>query len=279
MSKIEDALNLVKDVRGGLAEEYLSRNRMLHTSKLRRRPPKDNLGAEWIAGIDQLETSAPDNPESRVIVGGHHDERVVSAYKMLRTRTLHRMRRNNWHVIGVTSPTQGDGKSLTALNLALSLAKEETLSVVLIELDLRRPSVCSHLGVDPARGLPDYLEGAADLKSVLFRPEGTERLAVLPNTEIYQNSSETLGTPKLGDLIDDLRGDDEGRVVICDLPPFLVTDDVLAFTPLADAFLIVLSEGGTSREVLKKGVDILQELPILGVVLNRSEEATAGYYY
>ena len=113
----------------------------------------------------------------------------------------------------------------------------------------------------------------------MFRPEGSERLAVLPNTEVYQNSSEALGTPKLADLIDKLRGEEEGRVVICDLPPFLVTDDVLAFSPLADAFLVVLSEGTTSRDVLKKGVDILQDLPILGVVLNRSEEATAGYYY
>ncbi len=179
----------------------------------------------------------------------------------------------------MTSPTQGDGKSLTAMNLAISLAKDETLSVVLLELDLRRPSVCGHLGIDPARGLPDYLDGSVDLETVLFRPEGTERLAILPNTEIYQNSSETLSTPKLANLIDKLRGEDEGRVVICDLPPFLITDDVLAFVPLADAFLIVVSEGTTSREVLKKGVDILQDLPILGVVLNKSEEATAGYYY
>jgi Mrp family chromosome partitioning ATPase len=279
MSKIEDALNLVKDVQGGLSEEYFSRNRIMQGSRLRRRPPRENLGAEWISNLNSIETSAPGNPESRVILGAQHDERVIAAYKMLRTRTLHRMRRNNWHVIGVTSPTQGDGKSLTALNLAISLAKEETLSVVMIELDLRRPSVCSHLGVDPARGLPDYLEGSAELESVLFRPEGSERLAVLPNTEVYQNSSEALGTPKLADLIDKLRGEEEGRVVICDLPPFLVTDDVLAFSPLADAFLVVLSEGTTSRDVLKKGVDILQDLPILGVVLNRSEEATAGYYY
>ena len=278
MGKIEDALNLVKDVRGIAGDNYAGRASAAQ-GYYRRRPPEQNLGADWIAGLNTLPTSVPHNPESRVLLGEDHDERVVSAYKMLRTRTLQRMRRNGWHVIGVTSATQGDGKSLTAMNLALSLAKEETLSVVLVELDLRRPSVCSQLGIDPNRGLPDYLDGAADLESVLFRPEGTERIAILPNTEIYRNSSETLSSPKLANLIDRLRGTDEGRVVICDLPPFLVTDDVLAFQPLADAFLIVVSEGATSRDVLKKGVDILQELPILGVVLNRSEEATAGYYY
>ena len=279
MGKIEEALNLVKDVRGVLGQGQVSTNGVPQYRYYRHRPPEENLGAEWIAGLNTISTSAANNPESRVLLGDRLDERVISAYKMLRTRTVQRMRRNDWHVIGVTSATQGDGKSLTAMNLALSLAKEETLSVVLIELDLRRPSVCTHLGIDPTRGLPDYLDGSDDLESVLFRPEGTERLAILPNTEIYRDSAETLSSPRLANLIDRLRGQDEGRVVICDLPPFLVTDDVLAFVPLADAFLVVVSEGTTSREVLRKGVDILQELPILGVVLNKSEEATAGYYY
>ncbi len=136
------------------------------------------------------------------------DERVRSAYKMLRTRTLQRMRQNDWHVIGVTSASQGDGKSLTAVNLALSLAREVTLSVILLELDLRRPTVCQQFGVDPSKGLSDYLDGKAELNDVLFRPEGTERIAILPNTEIYENSSETLSSPKVATLIDELRGSD-----------------------------------------------------------------------
>ncbi len=208
-----------------------------------------------------------------------YDDRVNSAYKMLRTRVLQRMRQHDWHIIGVTSPVQGDGKTLTAVNLALSLAKEQTLSVVLAEFDLRRPSICRQLGVDPRCGLPDLLEGRAKLESVLFRPEGTERIAVLPNTEVYENSSETLSSPGVADLIERLRSDGRGTVVICDLPPYLITDDVLAFAPLVDAFLIVVCEGSTSRDILKKGVDILRELPVLGVVLNQSEEATSGYYY
>ena len=168
---------------------------------------------------------------------------------------------------------------MTAAGLALSLARELTLSVILLELDLRRPTICKQFGVDPAKGLSDYLDGTAKLDEVLFRPEGTERIAILPNTEVYENSSETLSSPRVATLIDELRGSDPGRVIICDLPPYLATDDVLAFAPLADAFLVVVSEGRTSRDVLEKGLDILQELPLLGVVLNRSEEATTGYYY
>ena len=279
MSKIKDALDLAKDLRQGVNDDYAAHGRRIHDPFSRRRPPQRNLGEDWITNLHFLPSTATEVQESRVLLGEGHDERVVSAYKMLRTRTLQRIRQHDWHIIGVTSPVQGDGKTLTSMNLALSLAKEQTLSVVLLELDLRRPSICRQLGVDATHGMPDFLEGTAELESVLFRPEGTERIAILPNTQKFENSSETLSSPKIADLIDMLRGKEEGRVLICDLPPYLITDDVLAFAPLADAFLIVVSEGSTSREVLKKGVDILQDLPVLGVVLNRSEEATSGYYY
>jgi len=287
MSKIKDARDLARGLRQGvqgIIDDNRTHSGRIQDVSVRRRSTynnsrQKNIGQEWIANLHVLRTTATENPESRVMLGKGRDERAASAYKMLRTRTLQRMRQHDWHIIGVTSPVQGDGKSLTSVNLALSLAKEQTLSVILAELDLRRSSICQHLGVDPVRGLSDFLEDRAMLESVLFRPEGTKRIAILPNTELYENSSETLSSPRVSDLIEQLRGDDKGRVVICDLPPYLVTDDVLAFTPLVDAFLIVVNEGSTPRDVLKKGLDILKDMPILGVVLNRSDEATSGYYY
>jgi Mrp family chromosome partitioning ATPase len=188
------------------------------------------------------------------------------------------MRANQWQTLGVTSAAQGDGKSLTSLNLALSLARETTLSVILLELDLRRPTICRHLGAEPTRGLTDYLDGTIELEEALFRPAGTERIAILPNNDIYENSSEVLSSPKVAQLVNDLRTDDQGRILVCDLPPYLVSDDVLAFSPIVDCFLIVISEGVTPRQTLRKSMDILQELPVMGIVLNRSEEKTPGYY-
>ncbi len=279
MSKIEKALNWAKENRRQLAGENVSERRPRTDQLPARNARRENDGAKWIETLRMESGLSIEHPESRVILSDHQDEHVRSAYKMLRTRTLQRMRQNDWHVIGVTSPLQGDGKSLTSVNLALSLARDVTLSVILVELDLRRPTICKQLGVDPINGLSDYLDGTAKLDEVLFRPEGTERFAILPNTEVYENSSETLSSPAVATLIDELRGSDPGRVIICDLPPYLATDDVLAFAPLADAFLVVVSEGTTSRDVLEKGLDILQELPLLGVVLNRSEDATTGYYY
>jgi Mrp family chromosome partitioning ATPase len=280
MSKIQQSIGLARGLSGD--SEYAEAANQQRASKRqarRRHISHENLGEQWINTLRVQPSLADETEESRVLLGDNQDERVRSAYKMLRTRTLRRVRQNNWHVIGVTSPLQGDGKSLTSINLALSLACETTLSVVLLELDLRRSSVCDHLNVDPHKGLPDYLDGAASLDEVLFRPEGTERLAVLPNTEIFDNSSEVLSSAKIVDLLEELRNADEGRIVICDLPPYLATDDALAFEPLADAFLIVVSEGKTSRDALTKGLDILSDMPLLGLVLNRSESSSAGYYY
>ena len=280
MRKIQQSLRLSKSFSEN-SEYAESANQQLASKRQARRRhiSHENLGEKWINTLRVQPSLADEAEESRVLLGDNQDERVRSAYKMLRTRTLHRIRQNNWHVIGVTSPLQGDGKSLTSINLALSLACETNVSVVLLELDLRRSSVCDHLNVDPQKGLPDYLDGAATLDEVLFRPEGTERLAILPNTEVFDNSSEVLSSAKVVDLLEELRNSDEGRIVICDLPPYLATDDALAFEPLADAFLIVVSEGQTSRDALSKGLDILSDMPLLGLVLNRSESASAGYYY
>ena len=279
MSKIEKTLIWAKQNRQAQETEKSMGGLVNPNSMPSRRLNRENTGEKWLQKLRVEVSTSIEHPESRVILSEYQDDRIRSAYKMLRTRTLQRIRQNHWQVIGVTSPLQGDGKTLTSINLALSLAREVTLSVILLELDLRRPSMCSQFGVTPDKGLVDYLNGSADLEEVLFRPDGTDRIAILPNTVVFEDSSETLSSPQIADLVNKLRGSDPGRIIICDLPPYLATDDVLAFAPVADAFLVVVSEGRTSREVLKKGLDILHDLPLLGVVLNRSEESTTGYYY
>lgn len=279
MSKIEKGINWAKERRETSGDDGDSSRRDRSRLWTKRRMSEENIGAEWIKKLRVESVLDVESEESRVVLSENQEAGVRSAYKMLRTRTLQRMRSNGWQTLGVTSALQGDGKSLTSLNLALSLARETTLSVILLEFDLRRPSICQQLGVEPVRGLPDYLEGTASIEEVLFRPENTERIAILPNTEVYENSSEVLSSPKIAQLVDVLQTDDPGRILVCDLPPYLVADDVLAFAPMVDAFLLVVSEGVTGRQPLRKSIDILNELPIMGVVLNRSEEVSAGHYY
>jgi len=207
------------------------------------------------------------------------DEEVPasSAYKMLRTRVLQRMRRNGWTTLAVTGTCPDEGKTLTAINLSISMARDLSTSVVLVDLDLRKPSVSRYLGVYPRHGIGDVLQGAVDLERALFNP-GIERLGLLLNERPFSNSSELLTSPQMSALVEQLR-QGEGRIVVFDLPPLLATDDMLAFSPLVDAILLVLSQGTTKQSDLVAAKELLQDVNVVGTVLNRSSENVAPYYY
>ncbi len=104
------------------------------------------------------------------VLGGASAEMAADAYRMLRTRVIQRMRDNGWNSLMVVSAGPGEGKSLTAVNLAISLAREVTHTVLLVDLDLRRPSVHKFFGYEPAHGVLDYLRNDVPLPDVLFNP-------------------------------------------------------------------------------------------------------------
>ena len=228
--------------------------------------------------IDRLEWVQPDVDlleQNRIVI----DERSTAsaAYKVLRTRVLQRMRRNGWKTLAVTGTCPNEGKTLTAINLSINLAWHLTTSVVLVDMDLRSPSVHRYLGIDTRYGLMDYLNGDVPLVRAGVRP-GLERLGVIMNDRPVQNASELLTAPETFGLIEEVkRGDD--RIVIFDMPPVFAGDDVLAFAPLVDAVLIVLSQGTTKRNTLVPLRELLQNVNVIGTVLNRSSERVAPYYY
>lgn len=216
---------------------------------------------------------------------GLRDNRVVideespasSAYKMLRTRVLQRMRRNGWSTLAVTGTCPDEGKTLTAINLSISLARDLSTSVMLVDLDLRKPAIARYLGVSPRYGIAEYLQGAVSLERAAVRCD-LDRLGFLLNERAFPNSSELLTSPQMEALVGRLR-QGEGRIVVFDLPPMLVTDDMLAFGPLVDATLLVLSQGRTRQADLLAAKELLQDVNVVGTVLNRSTENVAPYYY
>jgi len=224
---------------------------------------------EWVQpDIDLLE-------QNRIVI----DERSIASasYKVLRTRILQRMRRNGWKTLAVTGTCPNEGKTLTAINLSINLAWHLTTSVVLVDMDLRSPSVHRYLGIDTRYGLMDYLNGDVPLVRAGVRP-GIERLGVIMNDRPVANASELLTAPETVGLIEEVkRGDD--RIAIFDMPPVFAGDDVLAFAPLVDAVLIVLSQGTTKRTSLVALRELLQNVNVIGTVLNRSSERVAPYYY
>jgi protein-tyrosine kinase len=215
--------------------------------------------------------------ENRVIFGDA-DRKGLSAYKMLRTQVLQRMTANGWNALAVTSPLAGDGKSLTAINLAISLARELHHTVLLVDMDLRNPSIHKYFGFAPEKGINDCLLHGTPMGEALVNP-GIDRLVVLPGRESVENSSEILASPAVGRLVQELKTRYPSRMVLFDLPPILAADDALSFAPFVDAFLLVVRDGQTTHGALEQSLEIMKETTLLGSVLNAAEEGTSTYYY
>ena len=211
------------------------------------------------------------------VIFGETDRVGLTAYKMLRTQVLQRMVARDWNALAITSPGEGDGKSLTAVNLAISLARELHHTVLLVDLDLRNPSIHRYFGLQPKHGIDDYLLKDVPLTEILVNP-GIERLVLLPARSHIENSSELLASPVMGRLVQELKTRYPARMVLFDLPPILASDDALAFSPHIDALLLVVRDAKTTRDELEHALEILKDVPILGTVLNASDEKISTYY-
>ena len=221
----------------------------------------------------------PDVLQKNRVVAYSQTPGSSSAYKMLRTRVLQRMRTNNWTRLAISSARPNAGKTLTAINTAISLSFEPNQRVILVDLDLRRPTISHYLGIEQQFGLSDYLTGNISIEKVIVRPD-IDRLLVIPNFESTEHSSELLSSPKMVDLVNRLSNRSNSTIVIFDLPPLLDADDMLAFSPLFDALLVVVAQGETRRLELQRSFELLQDINVLGVILNKSrgKADVPGYY-
>ncbi|HUN74165.1 MAG TPA: CpsD/CapB family tyrosine-protein kinase [Steroidobacteraceae bacterium] len=214
----------------------------------------------------------------RRIVPPDDDRSVVHAYRMLRTQVLQRARVHNLSTLGIISAAHGEGKTLTAINLALSLAAEPNQTVLLIDLDLRRPSIGRTLGLPVERGLEAWFAGTARIEEVWYGIEGVERLFVLPTLTPVPHSSEALAHAGTRRMLADLKERDPGRLLIVDLPPALLCDDALTISPQLDAVVLVVTEGRTRREDVSRVLELFGKTRVIGTVLNRSSESERRAY-
>ena len=248
-------------------------------ARLRRVPaaPVDTAHAQRFQPVTLDKAALHDN----FILTQLQDAGALRAYKILRTRVLRRLEANQWHSFALTGVTAGEGKTLTAVNLAIALAQDVNTWVALVDLDLQRPRVAEYLGMRSVRGekgLSDYLQGNATFENIVYSPD-IERLAVIPNFSPLLNASEMLASPRMAELMQALEAETPRRILIFDMPPVLAADDVLAFAPQIDGLLLVVAEGTTDRNQLRRAKEVLSEMNLLGVVLNRSAERNDAAYY
>jgi exopolysaccharide/PEP-CTERM locus tyrosine autokinase len=226
-----------------------------------------------VVGESQTQTITVDDAilrENRIVMGLEPCA-FTDAYNLLRTQVLQRFRENSWNVLAVTSPGEGEGKTLTAINLAISIAREVDYTVLLVDANLRHPWMLEHFGLEHRKGLSDYLTDDMPLAELLVKPSRVEHLVLLPGGRPLTNSAEMLNSPKMAQLVEDMKSRYHSRIIIFDLPPVLTSADALAFSPYVDAALLVVEEGSTQKQDVERAVELLDSMNIVGTVLNKAE--------
>lgn len=218
--------------------------------------------------------AAPATTEARTAVATLHPLLVAAIdphseaaerYRSLRARISHREETMAIRTLMITSPGAGDGKSITAANLALTMAQEFQRRVVLADADFRDPSLHQLFGLDAAPGLAELLAGDATLDDVMvYMPD--YRLTVIPAGRTPQFPTELLGSTAMRRVVDTLRGRFDR--VLFDTPAVMPLADAGTFEPMADGVLMVVRAGQTQRPALNRALAAFDEERLLGVVLN-----------
>jgi len=217
--------------------------------------------------------------ESRLLLPGMVGE-AAHGFRLLRTQVLQRMRQRGWNTLAVLSPGPDEGKTFTAINLAIAIAADPDSTALLVDLDLRFPRLYRRLGFLPKVGVEDCLRGEAQLSDAIVAVEGYPGMMLLPARGPVEHSSELISSAHARAFFRGIKERYPNRIVIYDLPPVLATDDALSFLPQVDAALMVIGEGRTHRDDLLRCLELLRDTPILGTVLNGSRrERSAEYAY
>jgi protein-tyrosine kinase len=197
---------------------------------------------------------------------------LAETFKMLRSQLFQRLRADGHSLLAVTSPRDIEGKSLTALNIAMTMAAEFDSTVLLVDADLSGQGLQSLLGLGPVPGLSDHLSLGTPLPELLINP-GLPRLVVLPaGTQPLLNSVELLGTRAAQQLFQELKHRYPDRCVVVDLPPLLNTADALTFLPQADTTLLVVEEHTTTIADMEGAASLLARFNLMGAVISKRRE-------
>jgi protein-tyrosine kinase len=247
-----------------------------------RQPARDALGdtRESNERIQEVELDFAHLQSHRIIAYDGSDLRS-RPFDILRTEILRSMDLKGWKTLAVTSPTPSCGKTLTATNLALSIARQPERQVFLADLDLRRPQIGGCLGLKCREGVLGVVEGRIEVDSAIVRARvGDSRLEVLP-TAATSNSSDLVGSSAMRMLLQDVTGHGQSRIVILDLPPLLTGHDAISILPQVDCVLLVAAVGTSTVSDIEECNKYLQATEVVRFVLNKVTEAdpTTRYSY
>lgn len=196
-------------------------------------------------------------------------------FKGLRAKVEHKIDMLELKSLAVTSAVAGEGKTLTAINLAVNMANTGRKRVLLMDLDLRKPSIAGMMDIAAGPGLSEYLSGAVS-KDEIIQKSTFPGLFIIPAGKTLSSPADLLAGEKLRSLLRDIRVCFD--LVITDTPPVLPVPDALTLSEQLDAFIMLFRLMHTPHQLFRKAMEELGERKIMGVVLNGEEKKTEKYY-
>lgn len=246
------------------------------------KPEKPDPELHWNA-LDRFRLD-PERLDARHVITALRQDPAHTRFDILRTRMLQALAENGWKRVAITSPTKDCGKTFTAANLAISLSRQEQCRTVLLDLDMRSPSLHKIFGVSDPGSIGDLLRGEILPERHLqgFAPNSISagsHVAIGFNGLVEPYAAELLQDQSTADVLNDIETVFNPTVMLFDLPPALLNDDVIAMRPHFDALLIVAGGGITRANDIKETERRLgQGVPLLGVVLNKAEQSDSSEY-
>ena len=273
MSKLKKALERAKETR---KEEIHSFEKAEQTpqpplpssvEKEYVQPPQDEVKPSYrrtrVIEIDQKEF------RKNKIVSLFHQSETADQIRILRTQVLERLNVTGGNSILISSANPREGKTITAINLAISIAHEINRTTLLVDADLRKPFVQHYLGFEAEQGLAQYLTGEAEIPDLLINP-GMEKLTVLPGGWPLSNSTELLGAPRMQSLVQELKGRYRDRYIIYDTTSLLTQADPIVFSRHVDGIVLVVEAERTTNKDLQRVMELLKDKPVIGTLFNKA---------
>lgn len=196
------------------------------------------------------------------------DTREIQRYKILRTRIRQRTRGQGLNTIMITSANKREGKTVNAINMALTFARDLNQTVLLVDCDFTGQDIHRYMGITTPGSLIDYFLDGVPLQNLIVWP-GIDKLSIISGNRTVTDSSELLASKGMADLVAEMKSRYDDRYVLFDAPPVLEHAEAISMAPLVDGILMVVEAGVTSKKEVQKAVRMLPQDKFLGFVLNK----------
>jgi protein-tyrosine kinase len=270
VGKISSALHKATNNKSPAVEDILpqaqseTNTSTYHNSELR----KPTLPVQ---PVNNLCHGSRDRWDERLLEATSSLSGTAESFRKLRTLILHPDNDKAARSIMVLSAEPQEGKSFVSANLGVAIANDINHKALLVDCDLRRPSLHTLFGLNCQKGFVDYLQGDEDNILSLAYDTGLPNLSLIPAGKPPANPSELLSSAKMNDVVKRLTSSQDNQLLILDSPPFQVAAETLVLGQLVDKILIVVRWGKSSREVIKKMATTFDQEKIIGLVFNAFE--------